>query len=427
MRNTILNYLEKTGKKKEFDLFLKHYHDLPRNRFAVIKFNGETLHHHLTTFAEDIAFFQKMELFPILVFEIKTPSIEQLNSDQLLTAIEAEQYHQLARQLSKQARILQNEIQKQGGRSAFLSEVELRNQAKEKNIIDFHEDYLKEIEQILSCNSCPILVSLCQDEKDNFFYFSADVLAKSLVQTLKMKKLIFLNDPGGILSPQGDVLSFLNLSGNTNIAFLPEEDQILLKQIKEFLNANNETEVVISSAVDILKEIFTIKGSGTYIKNYQIQSALKLDDQLKIKLSGLLENSFHKKLISSYFKADIEEVFFQKNFEAVAIIKKLQEYHYLCKFAVAPFRSGTGLGKAIWNQLRNKYDSLIWRAKSTNPINTFYLNQCQGMIKRKNWHVFWINIPDEKILELVNLIDQLPASFEEQGSEMNNNKQGVRT
>jgi acetylglutamate kinase len=59
---------------------------------------------------------------------------------------------------------------------------------------------------------------------------------------------------------------------------------------------------------------------------------------------------------------------------------------------------GEGLGSAVWKKMRESNSQLFWRSKSSNPINKFYINVCDGFQKYKNWNIFWIGIDDYKEL-----------------------------
>ena len=67
MKKVILNYLEKTGKKSEFDLFLNIFKSIPKTKFAVIKISGKTLENKIDQIAEDIAYLNKLGIYPIII------------------------------------------------------------------------------------------------------------------------------------------------------------------------------------------------------------------------------------------------------------------------------------------------------------------------------------------------------------------------
>ena len=94
----------------------------------------------------------------------------------------------------------------------------------------------------------------------------------------------------------------------------------------------------------------------------------------------------------------------------VAIVKEVGNIPYLDKFAVARFRQGTGLGKSIWAKLIKENPKLVWRASLGNQVNKFYSKNCDGMIKKSSWIVYWINLDDEEILPTVELVAGKPKN-----------------
>jgi acetylglutamate kinase len=168
---------------------------------------------------------------------------------------------------------------------------------------------------------------------------------------------------------------------------------------------------VITSATNLLKEIFTVKGSGTFIKSYIIKDSCSLSDIDVPKLRSLLEDAFDKKLVENYFQSDIMEILYESDYEGVAIIKSIDGIPYLDKFAVAKHRQETGLGSSIWHKLTKKYPKLVLRVTPKNPMNAFYAKQCSGCIKHHNWNVYWINLEKDEILKTVDKVVQLEKTI----------------
>jgi Acetylglutamate synthase len=62
---------------------------------------------------------------------------------------------------------------------------------------------------------------------------------------------------------------------------------------------------------------------------------------------------------------------------------------YLDKFAVLDDAQGEGLGRAVWQVMREQVPRLFWRSRHGNPVNAFYFAECDGCIKQPRWKVFW--------------------------------------
>lgn len=135
-----------------------------------------------------------------------------------------------------------------------------------------------------------------------------------------------------------------------------------------------------------------------------------LDDSKKERLSSLIERSFGKKLVPGYFDMPIEGVLIEADFLGAAIIKSLNGIPYLDKFAVDPEWQKMGIGRGLWNHIKNEHDSLIWRSRNGNPVNPWYnrnSDQCSAIGK---WIVFSYNL-GEKHQDLVPVAASLPETL----------------
>jgi acetylglutamate kinase len=67
-------------------------------------------------------------------------------------------------------------------------------------------------------------------------------------------------------------------------------------------------------------------------------------------------------------------------------------YTYLDKFAVVDEAQGEGLGRAVWQVMREENPSLFWRSRRGNPVNAFYFSESDGCVKEEQWKVFWYGL-----------------------------------
>ncbi len=132
----------------------------------------------------------------------------------------------------------------------------------------------------------------------------------------------------------------------------------------------------------------------------------------KSKIMALLEKSFGKKLTEGYFEGAVAEVVIEKDYKAVAIIKTINGMAYLDKIAVSPELQGNGVGKALWETLKEKYGSFMWRAAKTNDkANSWYFKACDGMQKMAEWNIFWVGVPTETAAASIDTIAALPPTL----------------
>ncbi len=128
----------------------------------------------------------------------------------------------------------------------------------------------------------------------------------------------------------------------SQIRTLKNNQNIDVKQIKSLLSQMpNYTSYVVTSINDMIAELFTNSGRGTFFKlsdTILVSNNLKDLDTKRIKT--LLERSFNKKLKKDFFDVMTRRkavVFRDENYSALAIVtKELDGLPYLDKFCVAP-------------------------------------------------------------------------------------------
>jgi acetylglutamate kinase len=85
---------------------------------------------------------------------------------------------------------------------------------------------------------------------------------------------------------------------------------------------------------------------------------------------------------------------------------------YLDKFAVLDDAQGEGLGRAVWQVMREENPSLFWRSRNGNPVNHFYYAESDGCMKQPRWKVFWYGLEDmETIARCVDHCAQRQATL----------------
>jgi acetylglutamate synthase len=129
------------------------------------------------------------------------------------------------------------------------------------------------------------------------------------------------------------------------------------------------------------------------------------------KIRDLLEASFCKKLDPDYFGTPVERVIVGKDYQGIAIVRRVLGENYLDKFAVHPESMGSGIAKGIWQVLRQRYDSLIWRSRTDNPLNCWYARNSDSEVHEGKWAVFWYGMEAARGRELAPLVAAIPETF----------------
>ncbi|MBP8804366.1 MAG: acetylglutamate kinase, partial [Pseudoxanthomonas sp.] len=216
---------------------------------------------------------------------------------------------------------------------------------------------------------------------------------------LQPYKIIFLTGTGGLLDEQGRVIDSINLS--TEFEHLMQQPwinggmRVKIQQIKDLLDRLPLTSSVsITRPADLAKELFTHKGSGTLVRRGEkVQRATAWDELDLVALKSLIESSFGRSLVPDYFeRTKLLRAYVSENYRAAVILVDTPEGVYLDKFAVLDEAQGEGLGRAVWNVMREQTPELYWRSRHNNQVNIFYYAESDGCIKQEKWKVFWYGI-----------------------------------
>jgi acetylglutamate kinase len=94
-------------------------------------------------------------------------------------------------------------------------------------------------------------------------------------------------------------------------------------------------------------------------------------------------------------------VYVDASYRGAAVVHDAYPVPYLSKFAVQPEAQGEGIGRDIWEVLVRHHAQLYWRSRADNPVASWYLSVCDGMVRRAAWQVYFRGIPVELIPEAV--------------------------
>ena len=173
--------------------------------------------------------------------------------------------------------------------------------------------------------------------------------------------------------------------------------RVKLQQISDLLDGLPlSSSVSITRPSELAKELFTHKGSGTLVRRGERVLRVTSWDELDLpRLTGLIESAFGRRLLPGYFQSTrLLRAYVSENYRAAVILTGEGSHVYLDKFAVLDDAQGEGLGRAVWQVMREQTPRLFWRSRRGNPVNPFYFSESDGCVKLANWKVFWYGIAD---------------------------------
>lgn len=383
----VLTFLESVGRRSEAEFYLRMFHGLPKESFAVIVPGGPVVRSALGSIVEQLRFLADLGLYSTVVLGLFDPESAATSSERLVKRLP---------------------ISAMSPSPHEMSEVGL----------------VEAVREDLRRERIPVL---------NFRKVEGETVDQrlaqlgELVRSLGTRKVALLRRRGGFrplagkragqLSVEGGRISIINLTTDgerITPGMLSKRDTELLNASDRLLQLAepNAALISITSPINLLKELFTVKGAGTLIKRGSaVERHLSYATVDLPRLRQLLETSFGKELAPGFFDLPPLAVYLDSSYRGAAIVHDAYPAPYLSKFAVQPEAQGEGIGRDIWEVLTRHHAELYWRSRANNPIASWYLSVCDGMVRRAAWQVYFRGIPVELIPEAVAQAERRGADF----------------
>ncbi|RAO75349.1 acetylglutamate kinase [Dyella jiangningensis] len=411
-RKTIVRLLSSMGSAKEIQQYLKRFSQLDAKRFAVVKVGGAVLRDDLPALTSSLTFLQQVGLTPIVLHGAGPQLDEELSA----AGIEKQTVNGLRVTTPKALAIVRKVFQEQNLRLVeALQTMDTRATSVLSGV--FTSTYLDRdtyglvgkvsrinlapIEASLRAGSIPVIASMGETEEGQILNVNADFAANELVRVLQPYKIVFLTGTGGLLDDQGRIIDSINLS--TEFEHLMSQPwinggmRVKIEQIADLLNDLPLTSSVsITQPSELAKELFTHKGSGTLVRRGEKVKRFESWEGIDLaRMRELIESSFGRTLVPDYFERTKPfRVYVSENYRTAMILTLEDGLPYLDKFAVLDDAQGEGLGRAVWQVMREENPQLFWRSRHGNNVNHFYYAESDGCLKQPRWKVFWYGIED---------------------------------
>jgi acetylglutamate kinase len=412
-RQTIVRLLSSMGSAKEIQQYLKRFSQLDAKRFAVVKVGGAVLRDDLDALVSSLSFLQQVGLTPIVLHGAGP----QLDEALAAAGIEKQIVDGLRVTSPQTLAVVRRVFQEQNLRLVeALQSVDARATSILSGVFDSHyldrERFglvgqvdsvnLAPVEASLRVGSIPVIASLGETPEGQILNVNADYAANELVRALEPYKIIFLTGTGGLLDERDRIIDSINLSTEYDHLmaqpWLHSGMRVKIEQIKQLLDHLPLTSSVsITRPGELAKELFTHKGSGTLVRRGE--RVLAFEDSWhgidKTRLKALIESSFRRPLVADYFERTRPyRVYISENYRTAMILTREQGFTYLDKFAVLDDAQGEGIGRAVWQVMREANPGLFWRSRHGNVVNAFYSAEADGSYRQENWKVYWYGLSD---------------------------------
>ena len=422
VRQTVIELLGQLGSSREARQYLKQFSRIEEARFAVVKVGGAVMRDELDELAAALAFLHRLGLTPI-VLHGAGPQLDEAMAEAGIPVekrdglrVTTEEVMAVARPVIYRANsALVDALEARGVRARGILHGVFNSRLADRERLGL----VGEIESIepeplrsaVRAGALPVVACLGESASGQVMNINADIAARELVWEVKPYKIIFITGTGGLLDQNGRIISAISISGDYE--HLIAQDwvhsgmQLKLAQIKDMLERlPPETSVSITSATKLTRELFTHTGAGTLIrKGERIDWLEDVPAERMHQLETLLETSFGRRLRTDWLEGRrIRGLLIAESGRAAALIAEgVDGIAYLDKFVVTPEARGEGLGAALWQMLRGRFEPLYWRSRAANPIAGWYLQQAHASFRRGEWIVHVIGVEDFDLLErLVN-------------------------
>ncbi|HYQ46485.1 MAG TPA: hypothetical protein VER11_31165 [Polyangiaceae bacterium] len=389
----VLTFLESVGRRSEAEFYLRLFLKLPPESFGIIAPGATVIRYALSSLVEQLKFLGDLGLHAPVVLGLYDPEQGPNSSERLIKRLQLQGMESCPHEMGEEGLFekLCAEL-----RADRLPVVNFR--AVEGQTIDDRLNQLGELAQELDTRKFVLL-----RRRGGF-------------KPLTHARLELA--PGYFLPTDGDRISIINLrtdrAGIVASKTLPKRDYELLAAAERLIDLSQPTPILasVTSPINLLKELFTVKGAGTLIKLGSAvsrhRSYVNLDTT---RLRKLLEASFGRPLDDRFFDRTPLAVYVEEEYRGAAVVAHGDPVPYLSKFAVEPEAQGEGMGRDLWQAISRDYPALYWRGRADNPIASWYASVCDGMMRLPEWNVYWRGIETQKIPEVIEAARSHPADF----------------
>ena len=241
----------------------------------------------------------------------------------------------------------------------------------------------------------------------------------ALAAAVATRKLILLGPHGRMVrAGSGEALSIVDLSAELDELLAPgalsDPHRRLLERARALVDGvPHAMGVAVTSPLDLLRELFTVRGAGTLVRRgTQVAAHGDLAAVDPARLAALVEAAFGRPLRADFWTRPIERVYVAGDYRGAAVVSPTAEGAYLTKLAVDAPARGEGIGRDLWRALTRDYPTFYWRARADNPIASWYQEQCDGMAKRGAWRVYWRGLEPARIPAAIAAAEASPIDFD---------------
>lgn len=366
-QDVVLRFLESTGRPSETRLYLSLFRARPREQFAAIAIDANVMADAADAVVQDLRFLSALDLFPTVVLGIFQPG-----------------------DAAAHARVLRRHLEAEGVNVEELSDATPLLPVR--------------VTAAVAAGAVPIVVYEAGGGGD-----ARDRLESlgTLLKELQARKLLFLHRPGG-LRQGGALVPIVNLTTDVPALLSSREvsrkEALILEESRRLCEAMAPIPftVAVTSPLNLLRELFTVKGAGTLLRRgARIVRHEGWDGIDLAQVRELLSSSFGRAPSPAFFERTPGRVYLEEAYRGCAILMDSPRGAYLTKFAVSAEAQGEGIARDLWDAFIADTPVVFWRARRTNPISDWYAKLCDGLVRLPDWTVYWKGIATKQIPDAI--------------------------
>lgn len=431
-RTLISQLLKNLGSQREVEQYLKQYSSVESTKFAVIKVGGGIIRDHLDDLVSSLSFLSRVGLYPILIHgagEQLSDALREAGHQPTfvdgLRVTDAETLRMARKVFTRVNHQICGALEKEGTGARPIPtgvfEAELTSDSRLGFVGEVVDVDLEPIREAIRVGDIPVLSSLAETRSGQILNINADTATRHLAHDIEPHKIIFLTPTAGLLDPNGQVLSAVNLAEDFDTLmtapWVSGGMRLKIQEVKALLDGLPlSTSVAITAPSELPKELFTYRGSGTLIRRGERVLVFEngLDGVDIPRLTKLLESSFGRALVEGYFEQKrFTRIYVTESYRATAILTDEGPIPYLDKFAVTAAAQGEGLAASLWDRLRRDTPKLFWRSRIDNhQINPWYFTKSEGSLRDPKWVVFWYGLSGfDEIQDCIKRAFEMPPTL----------------
>lgn len=431
-RTLISQLLKNLGSQREVEQYLKQYSSVESTKFAVIKVGGGIIRDHLDDLVSSLSFLSRVGLYPILIHgagEQLSDALREAGHQPTfvdgLRVTDPETLRMARKVFTRVNHQICGALEKEGTGARPIPtgvfEAELTTDSRLGLVGEVVDVDLEPIREAIRVGDIPVLSSLAETRSGQILNINADTATRHLAHDIEPHKIIFLTPTAGLLDPNGQVLSAVNLAEDFDTLmtapWVSGGMRLKIQEVKALLDGLPlSTSVAITAPSELPKELFTYRGSGTLIRRGERVLVFEngLDGVDIPRLTKLLESSFGRALVEGYFEHKrFTRIYVTESYRATAILTDEGPIPYLDKFAVTAAAQGEGLAASLWDRLRRDTPKLFWRSRIDNhQINPWYFTKSEGSLRDPKWVVFWYGLSGfDEIQDCIKRAFEMPPTL----------------